>query len=516
MKTKFKLSCLFLAALMLFSLTACGRNDPPTEPSLNGNEMENTSSQAPEITDLETDPPETDPPETDPPETASISMASPKTINTNLWDLSYDEADGWVYEEDDFYDEEGFSKIILTVSDEADGSALINAEIRVSVEGPYNFRDYLTSFGFDEYEYAVNQAYDFTQVGGIDCLEAEGNYWGSPCLRYFGRAEGAGATVLIEIIGEYADERVDKLLSGLTINLKDIGNVDGPWYWEGEPFSAQARSVMIGTYTLDSQWLPITDCIMTKETFDHAAAVVGDQVFLLVDGALKRYGYDGTSLTFAEDIALETEYENISADTTGAIWLANFMEPLISWKDGAKTASYEGLDYVAMHPSGTWGVSWFSGAECKKIAFSNGVITTEPMVFNEVDLISHLLVDENHIYVCGSAVDSGNHQVFVYDTAGTLQLTLTDSDGSGLGSVTFVTETENGYLALDGNMREVVLWTKDGTYIGKAEDSDLFDTSYPWFCGGAKLADGSILAIMTEDRADESAMELVAFRLSGF
>ena len=56
----------------------------------------------------------------------------------------------------------------------------------------------------------------------------------------------------------------------------------------------------------------------------------------------------------------------------------------------------------------------------------------------------------------------------------------------------------------------------DGTYIGAAEDSDLFGTSYPWFCGGVKLADGSILAIMTEDRADESAMELVAFKLSGF
>ena len=51
---------------------------------------------------------------------------------------------------------------------------------------------------------------------------------------------------------------------------------------------------------------------------------------------------------------------------------------------------------------------------------------------------------------------------------------------------------------------------------GEADDSDLFGTSYPWFCGGVKLADGSILAIMTEDRADESAQELVAFKLSGF
>lgn len=484
MKNKLKISCLLLAILMLFSLTACGGDN-----SLPEGDGGNSSSQ---------------------------EMVSPKTINTNLWDLTYDEADGWVYEEDDFYDDETFSKIILTIPNEAGDSYIINAEIRVSIEDPYSFRDYLTSYGFDEYEYAVNQTYDFTPVGGIDCLEQEGNYWGSPCLRYFNRVEGAGATVFLEIIGEYEDERVDKLLSGLTIHLEDTGNEDGPWSWEGEPFATESHSAMVGTYTLDSQWIPITDCIITKETFNHAAAAIGNQVFLLVDGALKRYDYDGSSLTFAEDIALDSEYENISADTTGSLWLGNFMEPLISWKDGAKTASYDGPDYVAMHPSGTWGISWFSSAECEKITLSGGTIATEPMVFKEVDLVSHLMVDENHIYVCGSAVDESGHKVFVYDTAGNLQLTLADSDGSGLGSVTFVTETANGYLALDGNMREVVLWAKDGTYIGKADDSDLFGTSYPWFCGGTKLSDGSILVIMTETRADKSAQELVAFKLSGF
>ena len=339
---------------------------------------------------------------------------------------------------------------------------------------------------------------------------------GIPCLRYMNRVEGAGATVFMEIIGEYEDERVDKLLSGLTIHLEDTGNEDGPWYWEGEPFSAQPRSVMVGTYTLSSQWLPITDCIITKETFDHAAAVTGDQAYLLVDGELKRFDYDGASLKFAEDIVLDAEYEDISADTTGTLWLANFMEPLISWKDGAQTASYEGPDHVTMHPSGTWGVSWFSGPECEKITLSGGALKTEPMVFQEVDILSHLLIDDSHIYVCGSAVDGSGHKVFVYDSNGALQMTLADSDGGGLGSITFITQTANGYLALDGNMREVVLWTKDGAYLGEADDGDLFGTDYPWFCGGAKLADGSILAIMTEDRADESAMELVAFKLSGF
>ena len=481
MKNKLKISCLLLATLMLFTLAACGEEG-----------TEGTEQKEP------------------------VEMQSPQTIHTNLWDLTYDEQDGWVYEENDFYDEDTYSSISLTIPKEGSEESVVVAGIYVSIEDPGDFRDYLSSYGFDEYEYAVNQAYDFTQVGGIDCLESEGNYWGSPCLRYFSRVEGAGATVFLEIVGEYEDERVDKLLSGLTIHLEDTGNEDGPWYWEGEPFSAEAHSVMVGTYTLDSQWLPITDCIMTKETFNHAAAVTGNQAFLLVNGALKRYDYDGKSLKFAEDVVLNEEFEDISADTTGTIWLSNFMAPLISWKDGAQTASYEGTDHVAMHPSGTWGISWFSDSACEKITLSGGTLKTEPMVFQEVGTVSHLMVDENHIYVCGSAADESGHKVFVYDTKGTLQMTLADSDGSGLGSVTFVAETANGYLALDGNMREVVLWTKDGAYIGKADDGDLFGTSYPWFCGGTKLTDGSILVLMTEERADESAEELIAYKLSGF
>ena len=488
MKNMFRISCFLLAVLMLFSFAACGKDSP--EPT-----------QTPEGTE-----------QTAPP----AATVEGTTIDATLWDLIYDEADGWVYEEDDFYNNDTYSSISMAIPGEGEEENVVIAEVYVSIEEPYSFRDNLTTYGFDEYEYAVNQAYDFTPIGGVDCLKSEGYYWGTPCLRYFNRVEGAGASVFIQIIGEYEDERVEKLLSGLTIQLEDIGNVDGPWYWEGEPFAAEARSVMVGTYTIDSQWIPFTDCIMTKETFQHAAAAVGDQVFLLVNGELKRYDYDGTSLTFAEDIALSAEYENISADVSGNIWLSNFMEPLICWKDGAQTASYEGPDYVVMDPTGTWGISWFTSAECEKISFSDGTMKTEPFVFQGVDSVRRVMIDENHIYACGSDPDTGDHKVFVYDTAGSLQMTLADSDGSGLGSITFITETPNGFLALDGNMREIVLWTKDGTYIGNVDDGDLFGTYYPWFCGGTKLADGSILVIMTEDRADKSAMELVAFKLSGF
>ena len=164
-------------------------------------------------------------------------------------------------------------------------------------------------------EYTAEELYELVNVGGVDCLVKEDEYWGEPCLIYLGRVENAGLNVSIEIQGDYNDARVAQLLAELKIHAEDIGYVDVPWYWEGEPFSA-------------------------------------------------------------------------------------------------------------------------SGA--------------------------------------------------------------------------------TGFIGLDGNMREVVFWSADGTHMGALDDGDLFGTYYPWFCGGAVMDDGSILVVMTETRSDESAMELVAFKLSGF
>ena len=483
MKKMKKLFVVLLALIMVFSFAACGEKN---DPLVDGDGMENT--------------------------TTNVGEAD-SSIETPLWTLNYDSS-VWSYEEDDLYNDEDYSDIILIIPD--GDSYLVNAEIRVSIDEPYSFRDYLTSYGFDQYEYAVNNAYEFTSIGGVDCLMQEGNYWGDPCLRYFNRIEEAGATVFIEIIGEYDDARVDALLAGLTINLEDIGNEDGPWYWEGEAFSADSHSAMAGTYTLNSQWIPINDCLITGETFNHAVAVSGDKAYILSNGILKQYAFDGASLNFESDASVEGDFDYICSTTDGNVWLSGFMEPLIAWKDGAQAASYDGPDSVAMHPSGTWGVSWFSGPECEIVSIAGGTISTAPVTFAEVSTIMHLMVDDNYIYVCGSAADDSGHKVFLYNKDGVLQKILTGENGDGMGSITFMAETSNGFIGLDGNMREVVLWTKDGSYIGTIDDEAIFGTYYPWFCGATKLSDGSILVIMTEDRADESAMEVVAFKLSGF
>lgn len=484
-----KLLALFLALAMVLSLAACGEKKDKEED----------------------DKPKTESPEK--PTTGQTTPVEGETLDTNLWSLTYD-AEEWTYDkEEDLYDDEEYSKISLYIPEDEE-SYLIYAEIQVSIEDHQDFREDLKYYGFDAYEYAVNNAYELVNVGGVDCLVYEGEDWGEAFVRYLGRDEAASTTIWVNVYGDCEDAREAALLAGLTITVEDIDNVDAPWPWDGEPFSAEDESAMAGAYTISSQWLPISDCVVTSETFDHAVAVSGDKAYLLVDGVLKQYAYDGTSLVYEKDIAMDGEFGNIQATGDGAVWISGFMEPLVSFKDGVQTGSYDGTDEVTMHPSGTWGISWFSGPECEKVTLSGGVMNTSEIVFAEVSTISTLIVDEDYIYVCGYAADDSGHKVFIYDADGTLQMELTDKDGDSLGSITFIAQTEGGFLGMDGNMREIVLWTADGEYIGSVEDSDLFGTSYPWFCSGTLLSDGSILVIMTEDRADESAMELVAFKLS--
>lgn len=495
-----KILAAVLALMVTFSLSACGNTGGETETTTAAVETEAVKADNTEKA-AET-------------QAAATEAAKGDVLDAGLWTLDYDSA-VWTYDEESSYIEESYAKAILLIPND-DGGYVANVEIRVSVEDASDFRDNLKSYGFDQYEYAVNNAYDTVNVGGVDCLMQEGEYWGDSCLRYIARDEAASANVFIEIIGDITDQRVQQLLDGLTIKTEDIGNVDGPWYWEGTPFSASDSSAMAGTVTVNSQWLPVTDCLITDETFDHSVAVAGDKAYILGDGALKQYAYDGTSLVYESEIECGEDYSLVQSTDDGSIWISGFCESLQCFKDGVQTASYDETDIVSMHPSGEWGIDWFSGSECEKITLSGGAISSSPITFAEVSTISSLIIDNDYIYVCGYAADESGHKVYVYDADGALQMTLTDADGEGLGSITFMTQTSDGFLGFDGNMREIVFWTKDGAHIGTIEDSELFGTSYPWFCGSTKLNDGSVLTVMTEDREDESAMEVIAFRLSGF
>jgi hypothetical protein len=306
------------------------------------------------------------------------------------------------------------------------------------------------------------------------------------------------------------------LIENIVCTASGTDNAEPAWPWDGEPISGGSLSQMVGTYTVTADFLPMSEALVTYETFRHDVEVIGDKVYLLSDYVLREYGFDGTTLTFNREIPLDDDYEIVES-SNGAMVLSGFMRPVIGHDGDAQLYSYEGPDKFSVAPDGTWGISWFSsGEKTEKYTFQDGALVGEPLPFAEVKTISHLNIDDSYIYISGSPADGGDHSVFVYDHSGALQVQLQGDPNAtiGLGSITFAAKTANGFLALDGNMRDVVLWTEDGTWLGAVEDSDLFGTYYPWFATADVMDDGSVLVVMTEERNDGSAMEAIAFKIS--
>ena len=481
-----KLIALLLALVMVFSLAACGGGEEAT------NETPEAT-QAPKETEAPTEP------------------EPALTVHENtFFNVSYNEEDGWSLAEDDVNVYESSGGVYMRILDE-EGNTEIVVSIWAEKTDPDSFRKNLHLYGVDMQAYAAGEV-ETVDVGGQPMLyvdQENGDRF------FYGRNEAAGVTYTIDATN-WEDSRVPALIENIVCTASGTDNTEPVWPWEGEPIAFGSLSQMVGTYTVTAEFIPMNEALTTFETFNHEVEVIGDKVYLLSDYVLREYTYDGAALTYSRDIPLDAEYKNVE-NSNGTLVLSNFMKPVIGHDGDAMVFSYDGPDQFTLAPDGTWGVSWFSSGEStEKYTFQDGALVGEPLPFNEVNIISQVDVDDKYIYVTGTPVEGSGHQVFVYDHSGTLQMQLQGdpNDSIGLGSITYMARTANGFVGLDGNMRDVVLWTADGTWLGEVADSDLFGTNYPWFATADKMDDGSILVIMTEDRADGSAMEAIAFKIT--
>ena len=148
------------------------------------------------------------------------------------------------------------------------------------------------------------------------------------------------------------------------------------------------------------------------------------------------------------------------------------------------------------------------------------VLIISAVVKGLFSMIDDVQITNSHIMVAGSmAVEDEGTKIVVYDYDGNQLLKLGGEDISSpdkLGSITGMAETENGFVAADGNMREIQFWAKDGTHVGAISTEDIFGVSYPWLEDMQLLDDGSLLIMLTQERDDGSANELMFFRLTGF
>ena len=509
------------------SLAACGGSQK--DAAKTASVSENGSDTAASATSASSDHKET-PETTDDAGKTEISMTPTPTekaidgteVSTKLITLTY--TDDWTLDEELTTDNSDYCSLDLTIPQDGSEDALVEISITASVSEPYMYRDELMSSGIDAYALVEEKSVNTTDIGGIPCVEYEREYWSDVTLNYLGRDETSGTTVSVTIFGDYEDTRVKDLISSVEFTPEDTGKKDPPWPWNGEAFSTDAQhTFQAGNHTVTADWIQLEDPLMATDIFSGRVEVIGDTVWVLLDNVLYEYRYSDNALTSIgeTDLSSEGSYEELSSDVNGRLYVSGFAEQMLIMENGEIIGRIESLDKMIVHSSGTWGVSSFYGQTLEKITLNVNEETaqSEEWPLRAAEETADAFLSQNHVFVTGTSLDKDNETVWVFDTEGNQQFEFGNAsmDEPGwMGSITDVAETANGFVVFDGNMRSLFFYGIDGSLIASADDAELFGTGYPWISSASLMPDGSLLIALTEEREDQSAYELLLYRLSGF
>lgn len=391
-----------------------------------------------------------------------------------------------------------------------------SVEIIVNTEDSLDYRQNLVSHGIDLRDYADDKL-EKVELNGCAFLKVEYEYWGEPVTLLAYRNEGAQMSVNISVSGDYGSEDVQSLINSLTFTLPEGSETDAPYPWDGAPIVAETGTVEVDSYSLTATQLIASESILPNDIFDNRVVVTGDTMYVLSDYHLYIFTLNGSDAALQETIDLEEDYDHMSADDSGNVYISAFMSPILVYRDGKQTDAPEIENEFAVSPDGSFGVEFFTSADdVSKITIQkDGSVKKEALSIQSdlIDLISDVFVTEDYIVISGSASDDTGHKVFVLDHNGAYIKTLSGPDGNSLGSITGAIQTKNGILAIDGNLRNITLWDNDGNYLGTADDGQLFGTDYPWISGLYQAPDGKIYVSMVEERPDQSWDELILFQL---
>lgn len=452
----------------------------------------------------------------------TVHGESDNTIDVTLFKLNL--PDDWSYDPNDISDYEYTCSVSVFEGADKDSSQN-DFTIKANEESSYSFRKYLQTSDIDLHDYA-DGTIEKTTIGDVDYIRTTDNF---DRIYYIYRHEPSGVTYKVIISGEENDS-VRNVFNNLELKLEDTGNVEAPYPWDGTPYTPNLQSVTVGDYTITPEYIPFNVSQAGFEIMYHRFALSGDRMYHQLYNTLETYEYTGNFLNLLSSDIMDEKGNDLSADTNGKLYVSLSAKKGIVIKDEQTTAKHDISGNLTMHPSGAWGLAYSYSNDTEKITFQDGNILKEPWILTSMDddevrtgifkQVSLIEIGNEHIMVYGCLVgDDAPYKIAVYDQDGNQQLLLgrdPSDDSASFGYITGVAETANGYIATDGNARILYFWSKDGTLLGKIQCSDIFGTRYPWLEDIKVADDGSAMLLMTQKREDESASELMVFRLTGF
>lgn len=453
-----------------------------------------------------------------------VAFGQSGSIQTGWFTVDYPQ--GWSADEESISDEESYAKALFYTGEDLQ-AADMTVRVTATREDADSFRDTLIGRDISLESYADGSARTVS-ISGVSFAVPESGEEGIPVYLY--RHVPSGVSYTVSVDGDRGNSAVSDLLSGISLTLTDEGNVDPLWPWEGQPFTPKLAPQMAGSYTITPAYLPFQESQAVQGIMDHQIARIGNTVYHLYADKLTAYDDSTGELVFVSSLELDDDYEYLSADQSGMLYVSQGIFEVIGVKDGQKVMQTTISGDLVMHPSGQWGISFWVNSDTQRVTNHGDSLSAEPWILTGLTddqarqgifkMLQDVAVTDQHILVAGNLADeSADTKIAVYDSEGNQRMLLGGSEISDpdcLGWITGMVETANGFMAADGNMRRLYFWSKDGNFIGVIQVKDLLGTDYPWLEDMQLMEDGSVLLALTQEREDESADELMLFRLTGF
>ena len=465
---------------------------------------------------------------TEPATTTAPESTDGIPVLTDKWEAMI--PNDWIVDEERSWDSTASSNRTVVKLD-ASREEICSIFIGVSIEPTaYSFRRNIINSGITLESYLDRSAAGREISGAFCCdvINRDASQGTQHPPEYRGRFEKKRSDLTVIVGGEISEqqENIDKIIDSITVITADRDRQDEPYPWEGEPYTPKTAAIKIGDYQFDATWIKqdvINMPTMARKT--HVAYTAG--YFYILNGTkLNVYTLDGETLSLAHEIVLPTTYETMQADENGFIYLSCFSarRAMLVYKGGVKEAELEtGGHLVTMHPSGTWGLTYYMDARDISKITVNEDGTVESEVFelknsdgtNPVNQIDNFSINDSHVIIFGSKTGSATRTGFIFDLEGKLiqELKQPTDEETVVSNMDCALETENGFIGLDTNDR-LMVWSKTGEFLGRASLDELLGiVNGSGTFGMSHGDDGNVYIGVAGLRPDYSWDETVVFML---
>jgi hypothetical protein len=266
-----------------------------------------------------------------------------------------------------------------------------------------------------------------------------------------------------------------------------------------------------------------------------AIEVAGDRV-LLADGTGQIHGFafdPKTGCALRSDrgfgvegtLKLPEKAEHLSRDGKGRVFASNGLFSAWVLEDGKQQFECDTKGHVQMHPSGSWGIAPWLNATVRFVHVKQGGCHSQDWVLKELNddkqregpfaqVDSSAIVGE--LVLIGGALAKSEdpnqaRRVIAYTKAGKERFRF----GDAFAAVHAIESCKPGICVLDGDSRQLSLWTRSGKHIATVDLGALLGLERPTLPDFTIASDGSAWFVSAAAR-DRGVAEGVIFRVRGW